>query len=83
LPDGRAQALRRLAVEALTGLAAARADLRRLPASARPALLAAWRARALLVQVCRDPGCVASGTLGQSEFARRGSLVWATLTGRV
>jgi hypothetical protein len=26
---------------------------------------------------------VASGTLGQSEFARRGSLVWATLTGRV
>jgi len=30
-----------------------------------------------------DPRVVAEGRMGLSEFARRGSLIWASLTGRI
>lgn len=71
LPDGRVQAVRALAAEGLSRLAA-----RRAPVAARPVLLATWRAGALLRQAHRHPERVAQGILGQSEFSRRFSLLW-------
>lgn len=77
LPDGRAEAVRALADEGLRRLAAAKGGV---PTAAA---FAAWQARGLLAQVARDPGLVARGAMGLSEFARRGGLLWAALTGRV
>ena len=78
LPDGRATAVRALA----------EAGLRRLDAAARgrvpkPAALAAWQARGLLRQVQANPRVVAEARMGLSEFARRGGLLWAAVTGRM
>ena len=70
LPDAGDEAVANLAAAALDRLAAARP-----PATARPALLAAWRARPLLAQAARHPGRVRAGALAQSEFARRGGLL--------
>jgi 15-cis-phytoene synthase len=70
-----------LAAEGLSRLAAARGRRGGVPSEGRPALLAAWRAGPILRQSLRDPGAVSEGRLGQSEFARRGGLVWASLTG--
>ncbi len=76
LPDGRAETVRALAGDGLARLAAAAP-----PKAARPALLACWRAGPLLRQARRAPGLVAAGGLGQSEFARRGGLLWRKLRG--
>lgn len=81
LPDGRPESVAALARAGLARLDDGRRLARGLPAAARPALLAAWRTRALLTQAARDPGRVDAGALGQSEFVRRGSLLWTTLTG--
>ncbi|MFN4100918.1 MAG: squalene/phytoene synthase family protein, partial [Pararhodobacter sp.] len=78
LPDGRPEAVAALAREGLARLAGARVGLRGLP---RAALLAGWRAAPLLKQAALAPGRVGEGTLGQSEFARRGGLLWQTLRG--
>jgi threonine dehydratase len=44
---------------------------------------AAYRwAREHAVELGADPRRVADGTLGLSEFARRGGLAWAAITGR-
>lgn len=83
LPDGRAAAVAALAREGLSRLADARARAAQVGRTARPALLAAWRAGALLSQAARRPDLVASGGLGQSEFARRGSLLWRAFTGSI
>lgn len=48
---------------------------------AAPALRAAWRSRSLLTRAARDPEAVLEGTIGGSEFARRGTLLWKSLTG--
>jgi hypothetical protein len=77
LPDGRAEALQALARDGLQKLVAARG---RVPA---PAALVAWQAGGLLGQVVKNPTVVANGAMGLSEFARRGGLLWAGLTGRV
>lgn len=69
----------KLAAEALAGLAQARRNRGNVPAGARPALLAAWRAGPLLQQVRKYPERVKTGQLAQSEFARRGGLLWASL----
>ena len=75
LVDGRAEAVAALADEGLARLSRAEP-----PLAARPALLAAWRARPVLRQVRRHPERVAEGRLAQSEFARRGGLIlWAVL----
>jgi phytoene synthase len=74
-------ALRILAAEGMNHLAIARAAAP-LFGPARPAALAAWQAGALLRQTRHNPTRVAEGTLALSEFARRGRLVWMTLTGR-
>ncbi|WP_209427285.1 squalene/phytoene synthase family protein [Pararhodobacter sp. SW119] len=77
LPDGRPQAVAALARDGLTRLD----DAGPVPSAARPALLAAWRSRAILKQAARNPAKVGEGTLGQSEFQRRGSLLWRSLLG--
>lgn len=75
LPDASPQAIAALARQELARLDAARPALRALPPVTRPALLAAWRARALLRRAEKSPESVATNGLAQSEFARRGSLV--------
>ena len=83
LVDGRPEAVRGLAAEGLARLQAARgAKVGAKLGAGRPALLAGWQTAALLTQVQRDPGIVAEGRMGLSEFSRRGRLVWQTLTGR-
>lgn len=76
LVDGRPEAVQALAAEGLQGLRT------RASRAARPALLATWRAKTLLRQAQTDPARVADGTLGQSEFQRRASLLWRSLRGR-
>ncbi len=46
------------------------------------ALRSAWRSRAILRQAQKSPHSAVDGTLGQSEFSRRGSLLWRSLWGR-
>lgn len=81
LPDHRPERIAALARTGLARIVAARPALRRLPKSAKPALLAAWRAKPLLTQAAANPGSVIEGALGQSEFARRGSLLLRSLIG--
>ncbi|MBD3765542.1 MAG: squalene/phytoene synthase family protein [Rhodobacterales bacterium] len=80
LPEGADPA--DLARAGLDALAQARAGRGVLPRAAAPALLPGWQAGPLLAQVLRDPGAVAQGRLGLSEFARRGRLMWQSATGR-
>jgi phytoene synthase len=79
LPQGTDVAV--LARDGLARLAAARSERRTVARAARPALLAAWRAGPILTRAVRDPASVEAGGLGQSEFARRGGLLWASLAG--
>ena len=46
------------------------------------ALRSAWRTEAILRQVLKSPDDVVNGALGQSEFARRGKLLWLSATRR-
>lgn len=79
LVDGRPEAVSALAGEALDGLRSP-GDLRRaLPGLARAALIEGWEAVPILEQAKRDPGRVAEGTLGLSEFRRRFGLFRASL----
>lgn len=82
LVDGRPAAVADLARQGLARLARARAARRLVPATAAPALLAGWQTRGLLQQAATEPERVAEGRLTLSEFARRGGLLRAALTGR-
>lgn len=77
LPDGRPDAVRKLAEAGLDRLRQARAG-KVAPAAA----LAAWQTGSLLKQAARDPLAVADGRLELSEFSRRGRLLWQALTQR-
>ena len=79
LPDGRPEAVRALAARGRARLAEARRQA--MPCAARPALLAGWRAGPTLARAEADPGCVARGELAESEFRRRGGLLWRALRG--
>ena len=81
LVDGRPQALRDLAAVGLNRLAQARTQ-RSLIGAGAPALLPGWQAAAILSQIVKEPLRVANGTLGLSEFSRRGRLAWAAISGR-
>lgn len=81
LPDGRPTAIAGLATAGLARIRAARHQRGRIAPAVRPALLVGWQAATLLRRAEADPGRVAQGTLGQSEFARRGSLLWKSATG--
>ena len=82
LADGRPQAIAELAREGLAALRRARARRSEVARRAAPALLAGWRAGPLLRQAAAEPGRVGAGQLVQSEFARRGSLLLRSATGR-
>jgi len=71
LVDGRAAAVCDLAGQGLRRLSRADPDK-----PARVALLATWRARALLKKAQALPASVAKGALQKSEFQRRFSLLW-------
>ncbi len=79
LVDGREAAVAALARQGLAKIASARAGRRGVPGGA---MLAGWQAEAALRQVARDPAAVMEGRIGQSEFGRRGGLLWQALTGR-
>ncbi|MEI2686789.1 MAG: squalene/phytoene synthase family protein [Cypionkella sp.] len=81
LVDGRREAVRDLAARGLERLAKARQG-RRVLGQAAPALLAGWQAEGLLRQVVAEPGRVADGNMGLSEFSIRGRLLWQATTGR-
>ena len=78
LVDGRPEAVRDLARDALKRLHRARSAKF---VKATPAVRSAWQTRALLKQAARDPGRVAAGTLGISEFRRRLSLIYKSALG--
>jgi phytoene/squalene synthetase len=82
LPDGRPGAVQVLAREGLARIARARRSRHGLARSAAPALYAGWQAAAVLRQAAADPGRVAGGALGLSEFSRRARLLALGLTGR-
>ncbi|OYU19932.1 MAG: phytoene synthase [Rhodobacteraceae bacterium PARR1] len=79
LLDGRPDAVAALARRGLDRLAQARG---RVPAPARPALIACHMAGPILTLVAREPQRVADGTVEPSEFARRWGLLRAAF-GRV
>lgn len=74
LLDGRPEAVAALAQRGLDRLAEGRG---RVPAAARPALIACQMAQRLLAQVVRDPRRVADGAMEVSEFTRRWGLLKA------
>lgn len=78
LPPGD-DVVRALARGALADLRAARVALGRGPAV--PALRTLWRAPGVLARAAADPASVTEGRAGGSEFARRGGLLWRSLTG--
>jgi phytoene synthase len=53
-----------------------------LPKAARPALLAGWQSRGLLVLAQNEPQRVRAGALELPEIRKRGALLWQALTGR-
>lgn len=82
LPDGRAEAVSKLAELGLERIATARQQSASIPRATRPALLAGWQAEKLLQQAKADPMAVAEGRLQLTEFSRRGRLLWQAATGR-
>ena len=72
LPGGGSETVQMLAKDAL-------AELRslRIPKAGRAASLASWRAGTILRRAADEPDRVANGTLPESEFRRRLSLIWA------
>ena len=83
LLDGTEAGIVRLAERGLDRLSGARRGLGDVSGPARPALLAAWQAGAVLCQVRKTPGRVARGAVGLSEGGRRARLMAAALTGRI
>ncbi|MCB1390725.1 MAG: squalene/phytoene synthase family protein [Rhodobacteraceae bacterium] len=76
LPEGSAAAA--LARQGLERLRRARPELSTLP---RAALLAGWRAEGILSRAAKDPRRIAAGSLAESEFSRRGRLLWRVVSG--
>jgi phytoene/squalene synthetase len=80
LVDGTAEGVRTLASGALMRLSAVRRDA--IAPAARPALLAAWEARRILMLALKDPAAVIEGRLVQSPARKRLSLMIKSATGR-
>ncbi len=79
LLDGTPEGVQSLAKKGLKVLQNARKG--QVSKAARPALLAAWQAKAILAQAAREPHRVGKGALGQSEFTKRAGLLWHSLLG--
>ncbi|SFM24455.1 squalene/phytoene synthase family protein [Shimia aestuarii] len=82
LVDGRPEAVAALAEDGLSRLKRARARRGDVSSQAGQAFLAAWQAEGLLKQAAEEPGRVAEGALGLSEFARKAGLMARALSGR-
>ncbi|WP_435258895.1 phytoene/squalene synthase family protein [Thioclava sp. FR2] len=80
LVDGRAAGIQHLASRGLIRLNEARRA--GVSKSSRPALLAGWQTEGLLRLAAQDPAAVAEDRLKLSEFAKRGKLLWQSLTGQ-
>lgn len=80
MPEG--MPVEALACAGLAALQAARASRAAVPRGVAPALLWGWQAEGLLRQAAANPAAVRNGSLGLSEFARRGRLMWQAFTGR-
>jgi phytoene/squalene synthetase len=81
LPEGlSSEALARMGLERLKR---ARAGRKTIPRAVFPALLAGWQTGGILRLAATDPARVEDGRLALSEFARRGGLIRAALTGRI
>ena len=79
LLDGRKEAVQDLAMTALAETPTLGAAMGRVPKAARPALLEAWRSRAILTRIAAAPERVAEGRVDDSPFRNRASLLWASL----
>ncbi|MDJ1016661.1 MAG: squalene/phytoene synthase family protein [Paracoccaceae bacterium] len=78
LVDGRPEAIRALAEQALERVGSERELIGRLPPKVRPAVLEGWQTHALLRQIAKEPGRVAQGRVGLSEVRKRWRLLrWA------
>ncbi len=82
LLDGTADGIRTLAQAGLDRLARAQRNRHSISPAARPALLAAWEAGAILRQAATDPCAVADRRLGQSPIRKKLSLMFKAATGR-
>lgn len=82
LAEAEDEAVIRLAQEGLRRLSVARAGRPALSGRGLPAMLPGFETEAILRQVVSDPSRVFKGTLGQSEFRKRGRLAWVALSGR-
>lgn len=80
LPEGADIGL--LAKAGQDALATARAARASVPGRCAPALLAGWQAGVILSQARATPDRVSEGTLGTSEFRRRGTLLLRGLSQR-
>ncbi len=78
LPDGRPEAVRAWANSGLKKVREARHA--RFGSGIHPALVAGWRTHATLARAVQTPGAVSAGALEESEFRRRGTLLWRALT---
>jgi len=83
LLDGTPQGVRALAERGLAKWAEGRAGRRAIAPGARPALLALWRTKTTLTAARDIPERVIDGALDESEFSRRGRLLWAQLKGGI
>ena len=83
LLDGTPQGVRDLAERGLAKWAEGRAGRAHIPRPSRAALLALWRTKATLIAARDLPERVIEGKLDESEFARRGSLLWAQMRGGI
>ncbi|MFD1511088.1 squalene/phytoene synthase family protein [Lacimonas salitolerans] len=83
LVDGRPQAVADLARHGLARLERGRAGQGAVPPKARPAVLPAWSAAAVLKRVARDPGLVAQGKADISPGGARLRLMLAAARGRI
>ena len=78
LLDGTPDAVAALARAALADLPSPRLAAAQVPPAARPALIEAWQTEPLLRQIAANPGRVARGAVGLSEFRKRLRLLrWA------
>lgn len=82
LMDGTTEGVSALADAALMRLKNAQRYRSKVSTAARPALLSGWQTKAILSQVIQEPSRVANGALGQSELAKRMSLMLNSATGR-
>ncbi|WP_371038566.1 squalene/phytoene synthase family protein [Rhodosalinus sp. FB01] len=82
LPDGRPEAVARLAAEGRRRLAAARARRRDVSRGAGAALLGVGQAASELARAEAEPARVAQGTPRVSPARERAALIWRASTGR-